>query len=402
MNPRRTLALHLLFGMANLAFAAPVVYLLLGLPMVMRQQGWTGVEIGMFQLAALPAIAKPLLALPVEWLGRHQSHYKRWTLALGVAYVAVLLGLAGQGPASGSTLFALAVATAWCATWIDVPLNALAIKLLPPSEHMRAGGVRSAALFAGGIVGAGVMVLLQTRQGWAMPFQVMAALLAAVVALSALLPETVAPQAAGPGQTSTRLPWREFLRRPGAKPWSLLLLVYFPFVGAAWVYLKPLLIDQGMPAEQIAAVVGIGGGVIGAAASIATGRLAQKISVLRLLPFGALINLCALAALAAMLHFGAARGFLIAGALLLAAAVGVTAALAFGLINQFARPSLAAADYGAQAGAFSISRLAVLPLAGLALDAFGHVGLMSLLAGAALGVFGLTIALSRRLRLAVG
>lgn len=47
---------HVLFGWINFALTAPAIYLWLGLPLVMRQQGWSGAEIGLFQLAGLPAV----------------------------------------------------------------------------------------------------------------------------------------------------------------------------------------------------------------------------------------------------------------------------------------------------------------------------------------------------------
>ena len=46
------------FGWLHLALTAPSVYLWLGLPLVMRQHGWSGTAIGLFQLAGLPALIK--------------------------------------------------------------------------------------------------------------------------------------------------------------------------------------------------------------------------------------------------------------------------------------------------------------------------------------------------------
>lgn len=57
---------QLLFGWMNLVLAVPSIYLMLGLPLVMRQHGWSGTEIGLFQLAALPAVFKLVLAMPVQ------------------------------------------------------------------------------------------------------------------------------------------------------------------------------------------------------------------------------------------------------------------------------------------------------------------------------------------------
>lgn len=38
------IALQLLFGWLNLALAVPSIYLMFGLPLVMRQYGWSGTD----------------------------------------------------------------------------------------------------------------------------------------------------------------------------------------------------------------------------------------------------------------------------------------------------------------------------------------------------------------------
>ena len=76
-----------------------------------------------------------------------QPRYRAWALALCLAYAAVLLALGWQQLlAERLWLFGLAFAAALAATWADIPVSALAIRLLPASERMRAGGVRSGAV----------------------------------------------------------------------------------------------------------------------------------------------------------------------------------------------------------------------------------------------------------------
>jgi MFS family permease len=150
----------------------------------MREHGWSGTDIGLFQLAGLPAVFKFLLALPVQRYRCERGHYRTWALVLCLLLALLLVVVSQQAiTAHRGYLFGLAFAAGVLATWADIPVNALAIKLLPPSERIRAGGIRSAALFLGAIVGAGVMLLVQNRWGWQAPFLLMAAGL-----LLALLP----------------------------------------------------------------------------------------------------------------------------------------------------------------------------------------------------------------------
>lgn len=63
------------------------------------------------------------------------------------------------------------------------------VKLLPRSEQMRAGSIRSMALFSGAIVGSGVMLVLQGLWGWEAPFFLMLAGLLVGLLLICLLNE---------------------------------------------------------------------------------------------------------------------------------------------------------------------------------------------------------------------
>lgn len=375
---------QLVFGLLSLALAAPSVYLMLGLPLIMRQQGWSGTEIGLFQLAGLPAVFKVVLALPVErWSSARQS-YSRWTLLLGVAYLLALLALAAVGVDTPKpVLFALILTCSVLATWADIPVSALAIKMLPPSERPFAGGVRSAALFAAAIVGGGAMLLLEQALGWATPFLAMGALLVLALVLIGWLKEN-----GGNSWNAASLPLAMpglggFFRQPGAGSWVVLLLAYFPFVATAWIYLKPLLLDQGFPAPQVAWIVGIGGGSLGVLSSLAAARLVRRERLPRALPLSALGNFLVLGLLAGVVWQEAGAAWLIAAACLLAIAMGVTSSIAFSLMMDFSRQYRQAVDYGIQASLFALGRIAVPPLAGWLLDLYDYPGMLLALALAA-------------------
>ena len=393
------------FGLLHLALSSPMIYLALGLPLLMRQHGWSGLEIGLFQLAGVPAVFKLLLAAPIERAPderatpAHQARrYRAWSLALGACYGAALLALAGVSIHSArAVLFALLLACVLLATWADVPVSALQIHVLPPAERARAGGVRSAAMFGAAVLGGGVMLVLSQRLGWSAPFYGMAGLLAL-----ALLPtlymdgacdnegEGGVRPSAETGVQASPAAWpallRGFLAQPGAWRWLALLSGCFPLVGAAWVYLKPMLLGQGFAAEQVAWIVGVGGGALGAAASLLTGLLAPAARLPALLPRATWFGAAALAALAACLACQASAAWLIAASGWLACATGISASVAFGLMMERARPACQAADYGLQASFFALGRLALMPLAGWLLDGAGSAALVAALAVASAGM----------------
>ncbi|WP_030128833.1 MFS transporter [Pseudomonas sp. QTF5] len=393
--------LQLLFGWLSFVLAVPSIYLLLGLPLVMREHGWSGTDIGLFQLAGLPAVFKFLLALPVQRYRGERGHYRTWALGLCLLLALLLVVVSQQAITVNRVyLFGLAFAAGVLTTWADIPVNALAIKLLPPSERIRAGGIRSAALFLGAIVGAGVMLLVHDRWGWQAPFLLMAAgLLLALLPLAWLREgnvEGVTPMPASPFLAD----WSGYFRQPGARLWTWVLLSSFPFVGAAWLYLKPLLLDQGMAAQQVALIAGVGGGVVGALASLLGGRLIQRLGPGRAIPLFMVWALFALLALTLAVGLQAGMAWLMAAAFVLATAIGAVSTLVFALMMFFSREDRQAADYGLQASLFVLTRMLVPIAAGVLLDHSGHVGMLAGLSLAMFVVCALALAARRSITVA--
>lgn len=253
------------------------------------------------------------------------------------------------------------------------------------------GGLRSAALSLGAVVGGGVMLMVQLRWGWRAPFWALASMLALGAMLLVLMHTSDEPTAAAqraPERKSTSLlkDFQDYLAQPGARTWTVLLMLYFPFVGTAWFYLKPLMLDLGFEASHVAQIIGLGGGVIAAVSSLAAASLARRIGLRRAVPAGAWLGFAALSVLALATALRLPATVLIAAAACVATAMGYIAALAFGLTMHFARQRAAATDYGLQSSLFSLSRLLVPALGGLLLDRIGHAGLLASLAVAMLGV----------------
>lgn len=372
--------LQLLLGWVNFAMTAPLIYLYLGLPLVMRQHSWSGTEIGLFQLAGLPAVLKFVLGAPVDRWARGAPGYRHWSLVLMAGYAASLVGLACLGieQAGFVPLFVLAMLASLLGTWADAPVNALAIRCLPAEERQRAGIIRSAASSLGAVVGGGVMLMLQARAGWAWPFWALSGgLLLAALGLW-LIPRATLAQADGVQARQVGVgQWLAYFSNAERRRWVLMLMLYFPFIGAAWVYLKPLLLDQGLPPEQVALVAGVLGGVVGAVGSALGGHLARRSGLQRALPACALAGVAALGALAGTVASGAGVPWLVACTLLLALVMGASAGLLFGMMMNHTRAGLTAVDYGLQSSLFVLTRTLVPMLAGILLDRLGYLGMLA-------------------------
>ncbi|SAH99413.1 muropeptide transporter [Bordetella trematum] len=377
-----------LLAWLNLVFTAPVIYLYVGLPLVLRQHGWSGLDIGLLQLAGLPAILKFLLAAPVDRWRLGRASYRNWGMLLGLAYAGALwlMGVHDLGRSSYAQLFTLAMLVSLLGTWVDVPVNALAIQMLPPAQRMRAGALRSAATSLGAIVGGGLALMLYDQGGWAWPFQALALAVLSGVLLAPWLgagqapqPEAPAAPAGGLAGIPQGLAW---FGAPAHRVWAVFLVLYYPSIGAVWVYLKPLMLDQGFAPGRIAWIVGILGGLVAALASLAAARLSRGPAAAAALPWFGGFNLLAIAALAVATLGQLGPQALTAAAMLIAAAMGTSAGLVFGLMMYHARPGLAALDYGLQSSLFVVGRTAAPVAAGALLDLGGYGLMLGSLVGA--------------------
>ena len=383
--------IHALLGWFNLVLTAPAIYLYLGLPLVMREHGWSGTAIGLFQLAGIPALLKFVLATPIERLALGRLHYRNWSMLLLLAYAMALLGLAAHDIHAPDQwgLFALAMAASLLGTWSDIPVNALAIKYLPESERIRAGAVRSAATSLGAIVGGGLMLMVQIRAGWAWPFWILAGALVSAVGLLLTLGRPVGVAPMKPRQAKVRIGWRQclsYFSTPGHRAWLPLLLLYFPFIGAVWVYLKPLLLDHGFKPEDVAWVAGVLGGVLGAAGSLLGERLTRRSGIAIAHPAFAYLSLVAVSLLALAVFNQGPPVLLVAVTLLIALAMGAAAGLVFGLMMHHVRDCMTALDYGIQSSLFALTRMLIPMFAGVLLDRLGYVSMLLSLAAGLLGV----------------
>jgi len=178
--------------------------------------------------------------------------------------------------------------------------------------------------------------------------------------------------------------WQGYFQRPGQTLWIPLLLLFFPFIGAAWFYLKPLLLDKGFAMADIASIVGIAGGLLAAFASLAGSWLSNRVSQARALSMFALFNFSALMLLTLIVVFDGPRSGFIIAAMGIAMAMGASAGLMFGLMMYHTRQHLIAMDYGIQSSLFSLSRILAPLGAGVLLDFAGYQGM---LLGLSIGVF---------------
>lgn len=383
---------QLAFGWMNFALAVPSIYLMLGMPLIMRQHGWSGTEIGLFQLAALPTIFKFLFALPIQKFNLGRGHFVSWLWGLSIPLLMLFFWLSTHDLIDHPRLlFIFTFIISILLTCLDIPLNALAVQFFSRSQQIVTGSIRSAALFLGAIIGGGIMLLLHNHSGWYLPFIVMASFVAIGLIpfiflrrYAQLIPHT-------PNLTTTKdniiHRWKTFFQQPHAKAWVSLLIFGFPFIGAVWLYLKPMLLDYGLSVANVALMIGTVGGIFGAISSLCASQLAKYLGIAKTMMIYFVISIIAILLFTFSLWIKVDVIYLIIWALLISIGMGGISALLFGLTLLFTRKDNNAADYGLQTTLFTISRIGVPVLAGILLDHSGQINMLLFL------VSGVTIAL---------
>jgi len=173
---------------------------------------------------------------------------------------------------------------------------------------------------------------------------------------------------------------RGFLHQPGGKSWLPICLLAFPFLGCGWLWLKPLLLDAGLPLQQVILWVGVGGSALGAVVSLLSARWLTRRNAAAALPGWLAFASLSLAVMALGVIGQLPARYLLAISTLMAAAIGGLSALMFMLMMAFSRAENRAVDYGLQASLFTLSRLTGPLFSGLLLDRLGAGAMLSTLA----------------------
>jgi len=252
---------NIVFGVLVTAFFTPSIFFLMGLPMILQMKGFDPSIIGIFQVLGLPMVIKFLLSPPVDKIVFKKNHYKKWIIFTGIFYVICLLGVSFVSLDDNIYLvFGVVFFTSFIATFIDIPLNALAIKVFKPSERISAGSYKMSAFFAAGLLGGGVFLLVFNHLGWQNTFILIA--LTVFVSLFALYFIEESDEKIEEQKISLKT-LLTFFKQKNIGIWVFILMFYFSLISAIWVFIKPYLISKGITPDEVAFYVGIYGSIVG-------------------------------------------------------------------------------------------------------------------------------------------
>lgn len=365
----------LLLGALYFSQGLPLGFFTQGLPVILRQHGYSLGQIGLAGLLGAPWALKWLWAPYVDrTYSTRFGRRKSWIVPLQLLTVLVLVGLllSGAYTSMRALMSAIFLLNLLAATQ-DIATDGLAVELLSTSERGWGNGLQVAGYRLGMIVGGGALLILNDRLGDTGTFLAMAALtlLATVPVLVAHEPSLVTAPSAKPDVV-------HWLRRPGSRRILLLLVVYKTGDAFATSMLRPFLVDSGLSLADVGWLLGTVGFVAGLCGALFGGVLLNRVGRKpALIGFGFLQALTVAGfAYLAFAHLRGVTLYALCGAEHFAG--GMATAALFTSMMDWSSAHSSGSDYTVQASAVVIATGAAGAVAGFSAQALGYVGHFSL------------------------
>ena len=267
---------NIFFGVLFTSFLTPFIFFMMGLPMILQMKGFEASLIGLFQIVGIPTVLKFLLSPPIDKIVFEKNHYKKWVFFTGIIYVVLLVGISFLSLENSiHVVFVAILITALISTFIDIPLNALAIKVFTKEQRISAGSYKISSYCLAGLMGGGVFLLFYNHLGWSYTFRLMATMVMfSLVALYFIEEKSEKVE-------ENRVSFKtiiSFFRQKDIGIWVFLLSFYFAFISAIFIFMKPYFISKGIKPDDVAIYVGIYGSIIGILGGIIASNISNKYS----------------------------------------------------------------------------------------------------------------------------
>lgn len=360
---------NILFSILFTAILTPMIFFVMGLPMILQIKGFDASLIGIFQLAGLPMIFKFLMSPPIDKIVFEKKHYKKWTFYIGILYILLLTIISFLSLENSIyPVFIAILITAFISTFMDIPLNALAIKTFTKEQSLSAGSYKISAYSMASLLGGGIFLLVFNHLGWNLTFILMALLvLFSLIALYFIEEndEIIYVEKISSKNIIT------FFKQKDIGIWIFILSFYFVSISALWVFMKPYLIHKGVKPDDVAIWVGIYGSFIAILGGVLSNYIGKKFSKKSLLIIFMFFNIFSTSLLIFIEQYNLTFYYLIISVTFIALAIALSSAIIFSMIMDYSRKESRAIDYSVQSSIFSFTRIISAVIAGIIVSNFG-------------------------------
>ncbi|WP_418179357.1 MFS transporter [Aliarcobacter lanthieri] len=360
---------NILFSILFTAILTPMIFFVMGLPMILQIKGFDASLIGLFQLAGLPMVFKFLMSPPIDKIVFEKKHYKKWTFYIGIAYIILLLIVSFLSLEENIYYVFIAILlTAFISTFMDIPLNALAIKTFKKEERISAGSYKISAYSMASLLGGGIFLLIFNHLGWNLTFILMASFI--IFSLFALYFIEENDEIINTEEISLKN-IITFFKQKDIGIWVFILSFYFVPISALWVFMKPYLISKGIKPDDVAIYVGIYGSFIAILGGALSNYIGQNFSKKSLLMIFMFFNIFSTSLLIFIEFYNLTFYYLLICVTFVALAIALSSAIVFSMIMDYSRKESRAIDYSIQSSIFSFTRIISAIIAGIIVSNFG-------------------------------
>lgn len=260
---------QLILGIIFLLKSIPQIFFLMAMPVILRIEGHSLIEIGLLQLAGLPFILKFLWAPYFDINSYQKNHYKKSLAIGGIVYILLIASIALFNIKTElSQIAVLIFITSIVVTFLDLSINGLYIKLLQFNERGLGSSIKVTSGYLSAIIGEGVLLLFYDDLGWKYTVLVMVGFLILGLFTLVFLKE---PEYKEDTQIKReKFPLKviyTFFQKQGMKTWFFIIIVKSLSAWSLIYMIKPMMVDQGVDTKLIASITGFFGVFV--AASVA-------------------------------------------------------------------------------------------------------------------------------------
>lgn len=361
--------------------AAPLVFFLLAMPIVLRLEGYSLIDVGLLQLASFPYMLKFLWAPFFDKNANEKNHYKRWIFIGGALQIAVIysigfLDIKAQLPG----IFALIFCAAIIATFIDNAVDGIYVKMFEFSGRAFSSSAKAAAGYVANVIAIGGIVYFYKDLGWSGSMNVLAALLCLALVVASFIDENAQERREQKKEFVLKNIYT-FFKINGAKIWAFLIFIKSIAAWSILFMIKPMMVDFKLAPEDIALINGFFGVFVSILVSVVSMlSVAQKFMLQRrkalllsaFLSMLGVLQILFLSADAGLWAFYYCVGFL-------NLATSFSAIISSTIFMDFSRKNCGATDYSLQMCIASVAPLSVSALSGFIVEKCGYAGFTQIL-----------------------
>lgn len=251
-----------------------------GIPAVLRSEGLSTSQVGLFSLVMLPWVFKFLWAPLVERLRKKGRGYRRHAIVVMSAQIVIALTLAllaGAGKTASLWWFFTSVLTmTLISTVADITADGLAIDNLPKNKRYLGNILQVGGSYIGAVFGGGLFIYLSSLVNWQYALLTLAAIVMLLTLPNLSLFKTKRQHPNDMAHNSPSL-----LKAISQRQVQLgLLIVAISQLGTrgALAMMMPFLVDQHIDLAQLGLLVAGGGVVTGVLGALLGGWITRNIS----------------------------------------------------------------------------------------------------------------------------